>query len=84
MLREFGYDSAKVLRSNAASFVPEVEGSLPAATVIRCVAEMTSGIERVVGLLEQLAHEPKCRVLVAPGLDENVEDVAVLVDGARL
>lgn len=32
-------------------------------------------------LLHQLRHEPSGCIGVAPGLDEDVEDVAVLVDG---
>ncbi len=32
--------------------------------------------------LQELAHETKRSALVAPALDENVEDLAMLVDGA--
>jgi hypothetical protein len=38
---------------------------------------------RASGLLQQLAHEPKGSALVAPGLNENVEDLTVLINGSQ-
>ena len=32
--------------------------------------------------IEQLAHQPKCRLRIAPTLNEHVEDLALVVDGA--
>jgi hypothetical protein len=32
--------------------------------------------------LEQLAHQPECRLRIAPTLNEHVEDLALVVDGA--
>jgi hypothetical protein len=31
---------------------------------------------------EQLAHQPKCRALVAPALNQHVENLALVIDGA--
>lgn len=33
-------------------------------------------------VLQQLAHQAQCCILVAPGLNENVEDFAFIIDGA--
>ena len=32
--------------------------------------------------LEQLAHQPECRLRIAPALNEHVENFALMVDGA--
>ena len=32
--------------------------------------------------LEQLAHQPECRLCISPTLNEHVEDLALVVDGA--
>ena len=32
--------------------------------------------------LEQLAHKPKCRLRIAPTLNEHIEDFTLVVDGA--
>jgi hypothetical protein len=32
--------------------------------------------------LKQLAHQPECRLRIAPTLNEHVEDLALVVDGA--
>jgi hypothetical protein len=32
--------------------------------------------------LEQLAHQPECRLRIAPALHEHLEDFALMVDGA--
>ena len=32
--------------------------------------------------LEQLAHQPECRLRISPTLNEHVEDLALVVDGA--
>src|SRR5258707_13280422 len=32
--------------------------------------------------LEELAHQPECRPLVAPALNQHVENLALVVDGA--
>ena len=32
--------------------------------------------------LEQLAHQPECRLRISPTLNEYVEDLALVVDGA--
>jgi hypothetical protein len=46
---ELGRNSAKVLRGSACRFVPEVEGVLSTIAVFGYAAQMSSGIERVVG-----------------------------------
>jgi hypothetical protein len=33
-------------------------------------------------VLEQLAHQPDCRLRISPTLNEHVEDLALVVDGA--
>ena len=33
-------------------------------------------------VLEQLAHQAQCCILVAPGLNKNVEDLTFIVDSA--
>jgi hypothetical protein len=32
--------------------------------------------------LEQLPHQPECRLRIAPALNEHVEDLTLVVDGA--
>ena len=32
--------------------------------------------------LEQLAHQPECRLRIAPALNEHLENFALMVDGA--
>src|SRR3979411_1678016 len=32
--------------------------------------------------LEELAHQPECRPLVAPALNQHVENLALVIDGA--
>jgi len=31
---------------------------------------------------EQLAHQPECRLLIAPALNQHVENLALVIDGA--
>jgi hypothetical protein len=52
--------------------LPHSKFILPVDQQLRCEALF----------LEQLARQPECRLRIAPTLDEHVEDLALVVDGA--
>ena len=66
------------------SLAPKVDAGKANVTesgIVRAItiSDDRRGHEPVV--LQQLAHQAQCCVLVAPGLNENVEDLAFIING---
>ena len=65
-----------------APIVRAVEAQLPESRAVgaQLVGDQQLRCEAL--FLEQLAHQPECRLCISPTLNEHVEDFALVVDGA--
>jgi hypothetical protein len=65
-----------------ASFMRAGEAQLPESRAVGAQLVGDQQLRYEALFLEQLAHQPECRLGIAPALNEHVEDLALVVDGA--
>src|SRR5690349_3850775 len=65
-----------------ASIVRAGEAQLPESRAVGAQLVSDQQLRCKTLFLEQLAHQPECRLGIAPTLNKHVEDLALVVDGA--
>src|SRR5438477_7843656 len=66
-----------------APIVRAVEAQLPESRAVGAQLVGNQQLRCEALFLKQLAHKPKCRLRIAPTLNEHVEDFTLVVDGAH-
>src|SRR5918911_97645 len=65
-----------------ASIMRAAEAQLPESRAVGAQLVGDQQLRCEPQFLEQLARQPECRLRIAPTLNEHVEDLALVVDGA--